>query len=65
VVVAHQEFLRRVMKGCLLSRKVKLLQTLISLKTQAYRFAGSSARLQAALPHRDPYDAPVDPATGV
>lgn len=51
------------MKGCLLSRKVKLLQTLISLKTQAYRFAAASARLQSALPGRDS-DA-EDPATGM
>ncbi len=52
VMVAHREFLRRVLKGCLLSRRVKLLRALIDLKTLAQRFAAVSARIRAeAAPH--------------
>lgn len=52
VMVAHREFLRRVLKGCLLSRRVRLLRALIDLKTLAQRFAAVSARVRAeAAPH--------------
>lgn len=47
MIAHHKEFLRRVMKGCLLSRKVKLLRNLIDLKVVAHHFALTSARLAA------------------
>lgn len=34
----HKAFLRQLMKGCLLSRKVAVLRTLLSLKDLAMRF---------------------------
>lgn len=34
----HQAFLRRLMKGCLLSRKVVVLRALLALKELALRF---------------------------
>ena len=50
------------MKGCLLSRKVKVLRALMELKTLAHRFASASGRLapkqDAELPGA------LDPATG-
>lgn len=51
MVDAHREFLRRVLKGCLLSRKVRLLRALMDLKSLAHHYAALSARLS------------VDPAT--
>ena len=45
VVDAHREFLRRVLKGCLLSRKVRLLRALMDLKSLAHHYAALSARL--------------------
>lgn len=47
VMVAHREFLRRVLKGCLLSRRVRLLRALIDLKLLAQRFANISSRICA------------------
>ncbi len=47
VMVAHREFLRRVLKGCLLSRRVRLLRALIDLKLVAQRFANISSRICA------------------
>ncbi|KAK9817974.1 hypothetical protein WJX72_005158 [[Myrmecia] bisecta] len=47
VMAAHKEFLRRVLKGCLLSRKVKLLRNLMDLKALALRFADTAARIAA------------------
>ncbi len=41
-LAAHDDFLRRVMKGTLLSRKVKVLQRLSDLKGIVHRRAGPS-----------------------
>ena len=45
VIGHHTDFLRRVLKGCLLSRKVTLLQSLVQLKKQAGLFTQLSAAL--------------------
>jgi hypothetical protein len=48
-VEQHQAFLRRLMKGCLLSRKVVVLRALLNLKELALRFvkaAGEAARVR-------------------
>ena len=42
----HSDFLRKVLKGCLLSRKLTLLQSLMQLKKQAARFTQVSQALQ-------------------
>jgi hypothetical protein len=46
VVRLHREFLARVLKGCLLARKVKLLRNLMELKALANNFAAVSAALR-------------------
>ena len=62
-MAAHQGCLRRVMRGCLLSRKVRVLRALLELKNAAHRFAFVSARLS---PRPDAHTGPaLDPATGV
>ena len=62
VMRAHEEWLRRVMKGCLLSRKVKVLRALMELKTAAHRFSSASGRLA---PKQDAErTASLDPVTG-
>lgn len=45
VIGHHGNFLRKVLKGCLLSRKVTLLQSLVQLKKQA----GTLTSITAAL----------------
>jgi hypothetical protein len=62
VMAAHEECLRRVMKGCLLSRKVKVLRALMELKTLAHRFASASGRLAPKQDAQPP--GALDPATG-
>lgn len=47
----HGDFLRKVLKGCLLSRKLTLLQSLVQLKKQA----GTLTKITAAL-HIQPDD---------
>ena len=43
----HSAFLRRVLKGCLLTRQVRLLRTLLELKLLATKFSeGSIERLR-------------------
>ena len=42
----HGAFLRKVLKGCLLSRKVTLLQSLVQLKKQAATLTKVTAALQ-------------------
>lgn len=42
-LAAHSDFLRRVAKGCLLSRKVRVLKTLTELKNVAHRCKSFSA----------------------
>ena len=51
VIGHHGDFLRKVLKGCLLSRKLTLLQSLLQLKKQA----GTLTKLTAAL-HIHPDD---------
>ncbi|KAL3137516.1 hypothetical protein ABBQ38_004802 [Trebouxia sp. C0009 RCD-2024] len=51
VIGHHGDFLRKVLKGCLLSRKLTLLQSLLQLKKQA----GTLTKLTAAL-HIQPDD---------
>ena len=51
VIGHHGNFLRKVLKGCLLSRKVTLLQSLVQLKKQA----GTLTSIIAAL-HIQPDD---------
>lgn len=51
VIGHHSNFLRKVLKGCLLSRKVTLLQSLVQLKKQA----GTLTNITAAL-HIQPDD---------
>ena len=46
VIEHHSEFLRKVLKGCLLSRKLTLLQSLMHLKKQASHFTQLSQALQ-------------------
>lgn len=41
----HGDFLRKVLKGCLLSRKVTLLQSLVQLKKQAATLTKITAAL--------------------
>lgn len=38
-LAAHDDFLRRVMKGTLLSRKVKVLRSLLDLKNVVHRWS--------------------------
>lgn len=45
VIGHHTDFLRRVLKGCLLSRKLTLLQSLVQLKKQAATFTQLTAAL--------------------
>lgn len=45
VIGHHTDFLRKVLKGCLLSRKLTLLQSLVQLKKQAGVFTQLSAAL--------------------
>ncbi|RMZ52722.1 hypothetical protein APUTEX25_000841 [Auxenochlorella protothecoides] len=49
VLEQHHAFLRRVMKGCLLSRKVVLLRSLLALKDLALQFVKVSDRVLGAL----------------
>ena len=42
IVEQHKAFLRRLMKGCLLSRKVVVLRALLGLKDLALRFVRAS-----------------------
>lgn len=51
VIGHHGNFLRKVLKGCLLSRKVTLLQSLVQLKKQA----ATLTKITAAL-HIEPDD---------
>ncbi|BDA43053.1 Gamma-tubulin complex component 2 [Coccomyxa sp. Obi] len=61
-LAAHEEFMKRVMKGTLLSRKVKTLKALNELKEVVNRFAKTGARLQKDL---DQVISPTnDPITG-
>jgi hypothetical protein len=61
-MAAHQGCLRRVMRGCLLSRKVRVLRALLELKNAAHRFAFVSARLA---PRADAHAGlALNPATG-
>lgn len=46
VIGHHTDFLRKVLKGCLLSRKLTLLQSLVQLKKQAAVFTQLAAALQ-------------------
>ena len=47
VIEHHSAFLRRVLKGCLLTRQVRLLRTLLELKLLATKFSeGSIERLR-------------------
>ncbi len=46
VIGHHTDFLRKVLKGCLLSRKLTLLQSLVQLKKQAAVFTQLTAALQ-------------------
>lgn len=46
IVGHHQALLRRIMKGCLLSRRVKLLRTLVELKALALKFTEVTARIR-------------------
>ena len=45
VIGHHADFLRKVLKGCLLSRKLTLLQCLVQLKKHASTFTQLSAAL--------------------
>ena len=45
VIGHHRDFLRKVLKGCLLSRKVTLLQSLVQLKKQAATLTKITAAL--------------------
>eukprot|EP00884_Botryococcus_braunii_P002176 jgi/Botrbrau1/1195/Bobra.0163s0009.1 len=63
IIAHHKEFLRRVMKGCLLSRKVKLLRNLIDLKA-----VGSPVRSHLLPPGRRLRSLPLHlplPSSGV
>ena len=42
-LAAHDDFLRRVMKGTLLSRKVKVLRSLLDLKNVVHRWSSLSS----------------------
>ena len=53
VIEHHSAFLRKVLKGCLLSRKLTLLQSLMHLKKQASRFTQLSQALQVPLKPAD------------
>ena len=46
VIGHHTDFLREVLKGCLLSRKLTLLQSLVQLKKQAAVFTQLTAAMQ-------------------
>jgi len=63
VMEAHAAYLKRILKGTLLSRKVKLLQQLNSIINVGHRFGETTRRLEekTAL---DPVPL-EDPATGM
>jgi hypothetical protein len=61
-VAHHKEFLRKVMKGCLLSRRIRVLRILMDLKALALRFAQLSAKLKV---DTDAFDLDyADPVSG-
>lgn len=65
VMVAHNEFLWRVLKACLLSRRIRLINAVKELKDLAHRFASHTRKIRAeAAPSGGDY-LHVDQSTGV
>lgn len=64
-MLAHKEFLRRVLKACLLSRRVRLINAVKDLKELAHQFARHTRKIRAeAAPSGSDY-LHVDQSTGV
>ncbi|DBA91460.1 hypothetical protein WJX77_003506 [Trebouxia sp. C0004] len=62
VIGHHTDFLRKVLKGCLLSRKLTLLQSLVHLKKQAAVFTQLTAALQIQPESESTSDLDIVPA---
>ncbi len=62
VIGHHTDFLRKVLKGCLLSRKLTLLQSLVQLKKQAAVFTQLTAALQIQPESENTSDLDIVPA---
>lgn len=60
IVQHHQSLLRRIMKGCLLSRRVKLLRTLVELKALALKFTEVTNRIRVPEPGAFSFEAEDD-----